>query len=60
MGRLVLKRKAGEQVIIGGDGGDTTVITIVSTGNEVKLSFESDTDTPVNRAEIAKQKGLKW
>ena len=46
---LVLSRKVGEQVVVGGK----IVVTVVSVdGNKVRLGFEAPRDVPVHRKEI--------
>lgn len=56
-GRLVLSRKQGQQVVIGG-GEQRITITVIEADRPVKLAFESPKNVPVNRAEIAEKKGL--
>jgi carbon storage regulator CsrA len=51
---LVLSRKNGEAVVIGGSEGFDRMIkvTVVEIKNgRVRLGFEADTDVPVNRLE---------
>lgn len=49
MARLVLSRKPGEALII---GGPARVTIVEFRGNVVKLAIEADSDVPVDREEI--------
>jgi carbon storage regulator CsrA len=52
---LILGRKPGETVVIGGGGGVPSVVrvTVIQVvGNRVKLGFEADADVPVLRLEL--------
>lgn len=48
MGQLVLTRRAGEKLRIGED----IVITILQTGNQVKVGIDAPREMPVHREEI--------
>lgn len=48
MGQLVLTRRSGEQIRIGTD----IVITILQTGNQVKVGIDAPREMPVHREEI--------
>lgn len=48
MSQLVLTRRAGEKLRIGED----IVITILQTGNQVKVGIDAPREMPVHREEI--------
>lgn len=48
MGQLVLTRRSGEQIRIGTD----IFITILQTGNQVKVGIDAPREMPVHREEI--------
>ena len=48
MAQLVLTRRAGEKLRIGED----IVITILQTGNQVKVGIDAPREMPVHREEI--------
>lgn len=51
IGRLVLSRRPGESVLIGGeDGGKVTVFSV--NGDKVRLVFDFPMSTSVNREEV--------
>lgn len=55
MGRLVLSRKSGEQIVVGDDPilENNTVITIGQiNGDRVRVITEAPKDIPINRREI--------
>jgi carbon storage regulator len=48
---LVLSRKEGERIVVGGD----IVITVVeSRGNRVRLGIDAPREIPINRQEVSK------
>lgn len=46
---LVLSRKRGEQVVI---GGDINVVVVEIRGDKVRLGIEAPKETPVHRQEV--------
>jgi carbon storage regulator len=52
---LVLSRKSGEEVIVGGSVGFERVlkVTVLEVGNgRVRLGFEADAEVPIHRSEV--------
>jgi carbon storage regulator len=52
---LVLSRKNGEAVVIGGSAGFERIIKVTVLGiknGQVRLGFEADADVPVHRLEV--------
>ena len=56
-GRLILRRRDTEQIVIG-EGGDQVVVTVLGAKEAVRLAIESPRHINVDRYEIAKRKGL--
>lgn len=53
MSRLVLTRKTNESVVIHKDGDTMVVLNVTRIDrNQVRLSFEADTDIKIDRSEI--------
>jgi carbon storage regulator len=53
---LVLTRRIGECILIGGPG-DTIIVTVLQIkGNQVRLGFEASRDIPIVREELAEKK----
>lgn len=50
---LVLSRKEGEKVVI---GGNVTLMIVEIRGDKVKLGFEAPVEIPIDRAEVAAAK----
>ena len=57
MARLVLSRREGEKVLVSTRDGDV-LITVIEAGGVVKLAFDGPKTIPINREEIARQKGM--
>ncbi len=50
---LVLTRKRGEKILI---GGDITITVVEIRGDKVRLGIDAPVSVPVNRSEVAEQK----
>lgn len=49
---LILTRKGGESIVI---GGNITVVVIAVKGKQVRLGIDAPKDIPVNREEVYKR-----
>lgn len=56
-GRLVLRRRDMEQIVIG-EGGNQVVVTVMGAKEAVRLAIESPRHISVDRYEVAKSKGI--